>query len=149
VLPDIPTLSEFVRGYDATTWWGIAAPKNTPTEILQKLNTEINASLASPALKARIAELGDIAFASSREQFARVVVEDTEKWAKVIREAGIKAESTEPHISRDRRGLAGAPWGPPCGSPIARVQLPILSCDVLPAREGIGCISVSGNGARS
>jgi tripartite-type tricarboxylate transporter receptor subunit TctC len=92
VLPDIPTLREFVPGYDATIWWGIAAPKNTPTEILQKLNTEINASLASPALKARITELGDIAFASSREEFARVVAEDTHKWANVIRAAGIKAE---------------------------------------------------------
>jgi tripartite-type tricarboxylate transporter receptor subunit TctC len=92
VLPDIPTLGEFVPGYDATTWWGIVAPKNTPAEILRKLNTEINASLASSALKARITDLGDIAFASSSEQFARVIVEDTEKWGKVIREAGIKAE---------------------------------------------------------
>jgi tripartite-type tricarboxylate transporter receptor subunit TctC len=92
VLPDIPTLSEFVPGYDATIWWGIAAPKNTPTDIVQKLNTEINAGLTSPALKARIAELGDSAFASSREEFARLIAEDTNKWAKLIREANIKAE---------------------------------------------------------
>ena len=92
VLPDIPTLSEFVPGYDATIWWGIAAPKNTPTDIVQKLNTEINAGLTSPALKARIAELGDSAFASSREDFARLIAEDTNKWAKLIREANIKAE---------------------------------------------------------
>jgi tripartite-type tricarboxylate transporter receptor subunit TctC len=92
VLPDIPTLSEFIPGYDATIWWGIAAPKNTPADILQKLNTEINMGLANPALKARIAELGDSAFASSREELARLIAEDTTKWANVIRTAGLKAE---------------------------------------------------------
>jgi tripartite-type tricarboxylate transporter receptor subunit TctC len=81
-----------VPGYDATIWWGIAAPKNTPADILQKLNTEINLGLANPALKSRIAELGDSVFASSREEFARVIAEDTTKWANVIRAAGLKAE---------------------------------------------------------
>jgi tripartite-type tricarboxylate transporter receptor subunit TctC len=91
VLPDIPTLNEFVPGYEATIWWGIATPKNTPADIVQKLNTEINAGLTNPALKARIAELGDSAFASSREDFARLLAEDTGKWANVIRAANIKA----------------------------------------------------------
>jgi tripartite-type tricarboxylate transporter receptor subunit TctC len=92
VLPDIPALSEFVPGYDATLWWGIAARKGTPADILQKLNTEINAGLANPALSGRIAELGDAAFASSREDFARVIADDTTKWGNVIRTAGIRAE---------------------------------------------------------
>ena len=92
VLPDIPALGEFVPGYDATLWWGIAAPKGTPLDIIQKLHTEINAGLANPALSGRIAELGDAAFASSREDFARVIADDTTKWANVIRTAGIRAE---------------------------------------------------------
>jgi tripartite-type tricarboxylate transporter receptor subunit TctC len=92
VLPDIPALGEFVPGYDATLWWGIAARKGTPADILQKLNTEINAGLANPALSGRIAELGDAAFASSREDFARVIADDTTKWGNVIRTAGIRAE---------------------------------------------------------
>jgi len=92
VLPDIPALSEFVPGYDATLWWGIAARKGTLADILQKLNTEINAGLANPALSGRIAELGDAAFASSREDFARVIADDTTKWGNVIRTAGIRAE---------------------------------------------------------
>jgi len=92
VLPDIPALGEFVPGYDATLWWGIAARKGTPADILQKLNTEINAGLANPALSGRIAELGDAAFASSREDFARVIADDTTKWGNVIRAAGIRAE---------------------------------------------------------
>jgi len=92
VLPDIPALGEFVPGYDATLWWGIAAPKGTPADILQKLNTEINAGLANPALSGRIAELGDAAFASSREDFAHVIADDTTKWGNVIRTAGIRAE---------------------------------------------------------
>jgi tripartite-type tricarboxylate transporter receptor subunit TctC len=92
VLPDIPALGEFVPGYDATLWWGIAARKGTPADILQKLNTEINAGLANPALSGRIAELGDAAFASSREDFAHVIADDTTKWGNVIRTAGIRAE---------------------------------------------------------
>ena len=92
VLPDIPALGEFVPGYDATLWWGIAAPKGTPLDIIQKLHTEINAGLAQPAVGGRIAELGDAAFASSREDFARVIADDTTKWGNVIRTAGIRAE---------------------------------------------------------
>ncbi len=92
VLPEIATLSEFVPGYDATIWWGIAAPKNTPVDIVEKLHTEMNAGLADPGLRGRIAELGDAAFASSREDFARVIADDTTKWGNVIRTAGIRAE---------------------------------------------------------
>jgi tripartite-type tricarboxylate transporter receptor subunit TctC len=92
VLPDIPALGEFVLGYDATLWWGIAARKGTPADILQKLNTEINAGLANPALSGRIADLGDAAFASSRQDFASVIADDTTKWGNVIRTAGIRAE---------------------------------------------------------
>jgi tripartite-type tricarboxylate transporter receptor subunit TctC len=92
VLPEIPTLSEFVPGYDATIWWGIAAPKSTPVDIVEKLHAEMNAGLADPALRGRIAELGDAAFASSREDFAKVIADDTTKWGNVIRAAGIRAE---------------------------------------------------------
>jgi tripartite-type tricarboxylate transporter receptor subunit TctC len=92
VLPDIPTLSEFVPGYNATIWWGIAAPKRTPVDIIQKLHTEINAGLANPALRGRIAELGDAVFVSSREDFARVIADDATKWGNVIRTAGLRAE---------------------------------------------------------
>src|SRR5262245_43146576 len=92
VLPDIPTLAEFIPGYAASSWWGIGAPANTPAEILGKLNKEINAGLTDPKLKARIAELGDTAFASSTSDFVKLITEDTEKWGKVIRFTGIKPE---------------------------------------------------------
>ncbi|TMJ55300.1 MAG: tripartite tricarboxylate transporter substrate binding protein, partial [Alphaproteobacteria bacterium] len=92
VLPDIPTIGESVPGYESTVWWAIGAPKNTPAEIINKLNREINRGLADPGMKARIAELGDTAFASSPADFAKLIAEDTGKWAKVIRTTGIKAE---------------------------------------------------------
>jgi tripartite-type tricarboxylate transporter receptor subunit TctC len=92
VLPAIPTVGEFVPGYEASTWWGIAAPKNTPADIIGKLSGEINAALADAGMKARIAELGDAAFANSPADFAKLIAEDTEKWGKVIRTANIKAD---------------------------------------------------------
>jgi tripartite-type tricarboxylate transporter receptor subunit TctC len=92
VLPAIPTVGEFVPGYEGSTWWGIGAPKNTPVEIVEKLNREINAGLADPAMKGRIAELGDAPLASTRAEFARLIAEDTEKWGTVIRAANIRAE---------------------------------------------------------
>ena len=92
VLPDIPTVGEFVPGYEATSWWGIGAPKHTPAEIIDKLNKEINAGLSDPGMKGRIAELGDTAFTTSPAELAKLIAEDTEKWGKVIRTAGIKAE---------------------------------------------------------
>jgi tripartite-type tricarboxylate transporter receptor subunit TctC len=91
-LPDIPTLGDFLPGYEASTWYGVGAPKNTPTEIIDKLNNEINAALADPAFNARLIDLGAEAFASSPAEFGKFIVEETEKWAKVVKFAGIKAE---------------------------------------------------------
>jgi tripartite-type tricarboxylate transporter receptor subunit TctC len=90
VLPDIPAVGEFVTGYEATGWAGIGAPRNTPTEIIEKLNKEINAGLADSTIKLRIAEFGDTTFASSRSELAKFVVEFTAKWGQVIRAANIK-----------------------------------------------------------
>ncbi len=92
LLPDIPTIGEFVPGYEATAWQGVGAPKNTPTEIVDRLNKEINAGLADPKLEARIADLGYSVFASSSADFGKFISADTEKWAKVIRTANIKPE---------------------------------------------------------
>jgi tripartite-type tricarboxylate transporter receptor subunit TctC len=91
-LPDIPTVAEFVPGYEATSWAGIGAPKNTPVEIIDKLNREINAALADPPFAARLADLGAEAFASSPASFGEFIVEFTNRWGKVIRVANIKAE---------------------------------------------------------
>ena len=93
VLPEIPTVSEFVPGYEASTWWGIGAPKNTTVEIINKLNHEINTGLADPKVEARIAEFGDAVFASSLDDTLKLIAEDTEKWGKVIRAASIKRRS--------------------------------------------------------
>jgi tripartite-type tricarboxylate transporter receptor subunit TctC len=92
VLPDIPIVGEFVPGYEATGWLGVGAPKNTPAEIVDKLHNEINGGLADGGLKMRFAELGDAVFASSRADVPKLIAEDTEKWAKVIKFAGIKAD---------------------------------------------------------
>jgi tripartite-type tricarboxylate transporter receptor subunit TctC len=91
-LPDIPTVSEFVPGYDATGWMGIGAPKNTPAEIVDKLNREINASLTDPKMKARLAGLGATALTGSPANFGKVIADDTERWGKVVRLANIKAD---------------------------------------------------------
>jgi tripartite-type tricarboxylate transporter receptor subunit TctC len=91
-LPDIPTVGEFVPGYEASYWAGIGAPKPTPAEIVEKLNKEINAGLAEPKIKARLAELGSTALAGSPADFSKLIAEETEKWAKVIRAANIKPE---------------------------------------------------------
>jgi tripartite-type tricarboxylate transporter receptor subunit TctC len=91
ILPETPSLAEFVPGYDATYFIGIGAPKNTPVGIVDRLNQDINASVADPRLNRRIAELGDAAFVSSPAEFGKFVTEFTDKWAKVIRAAGIKA----------------------------------------------------------
>lgn len=92
VLPDVPAIGEVVPGYEATGWLGIGAPKNTPAAITDKINKEINLALADPAFTARLVELGGVPFASSPTEFGKFIVEFTDKWGKVIREAGIKAE---------------------------------------------------------
>jgi tripartite-type tricarboxylate transporter receptor subunit TctC len=91
-LPQIPSLGEFLPGYEASAFIGLAAPKGTPAEIVVKLNTEINAGLADPKITARLAELGSAPFVVSPAEFSNFVVSESEKWAKVIREAKIKAE---------------------------------------------------------
>jgi tripartite-type tricarboxylate transporter receptor subunit TctC len=91
-LPDVPTVGEFVPGYEASLWQGIGAPKSTPPEIIDRLNKEINAALADPRIKGRLADLGSTPFAQSPGDFAKLIASDTEKWGKVIRAANIKAE---------------------------------------------------------
>jgi tripartite-type tricarboxylate transporter receptor subunit TctC len=91
-LPDIPTVGEFVPGYEASSVYGLGAPKNTPTEIVDKLNREINAALADPKMKARLADVGGDVLALSPADFGKLIAEETEKWSKVIRAANIKPE---------------------------------------------------------
>src|SRR5215510_11485592 len=91
-LPEVPTVAEFVPGYEASNWWGIGAPKNTPAVIVDRLNQEINAGLADARIKARLAELGGTALPGPPADFTALIAAETEKWAKVIRFAGIKAE---------------------------------------------------------
>jgi tripartite-type tricarboxylate transporter receptor subunit TctC len=81
-----------VPGYESSALYGIAAPRNTPTEIVDKLNREINAALADPTMKARLADLGGSVLAGSAADFGKLITEETDKWAKVIRAANIKAE---------------------------------------------------------
>jgi len=92
VLPDVPTVGEFVPGYEASTWFGVGAPKNTPSQIIDKLNKEINAGHADPKLKAQLASLGGTVLPGSPADFAKLIADDTEKWARVIRAANIKAD---------------------------------------------------------
>jgi tripartite-type tricarboxylate transporter receptor subunit TctC len=92
VLPDIPTVGEFVPSYEASTWYGVGAPKATPAEIVEKLNKEINTSLADPKLQARLADLGGTLMVGSAADFGKLIADETEKWAKVVKFAGIKAD---------------------------------------------------------
>ena len=92
VLPDLPTVGEFVPGYEASTWLGIGAPKATPAEIVDKLNREINAGLADPKIKARLTDLGSTPLVGSPADFAKLIADETEKWGKVIRGANIKVD---------------------------------------------------------
>jgi tripartite-type tricarboxylate transporter receptor subunit TctC len=91
-LPAVPTVSEFVPGYEASNWWGIAAPKGTPKEIVAKLNSELNAAVAAPKIKTRFADLGGTSLAGSQADFAKLIADETDKWGKVIRAAKIKPE---------------------------------------------------------
>lgn len=90
-LPDVPTVAEFVPGYEASNWWGIGAPKSTPAAIVDKLNREINAAFADPKMKARLLELGGPGLAGSPADFEKLIADETEKWGRVIRTANIKA----------------------------------------------------------
>ena len=92
VLPDVPTVGEFVPGYEGTAWFGIGAPKNTPKEIVDKLNREINAGLADPKLKARLIDLGGVPMSVTPTGFGKFIAEETEKWGKVVKFAGLKVE---------------------------------------------------------
>jgi tripartite-type tricarboxylate transporter receptor subunit TctC len=91
-LPDLPTVSEFVPGYEVSSWFGIGAPRNTSKEIIDKLNTEINVGLADPTLKVQLMDLGSTPLAGSPIDFGKLIVEETDKWGKVIRAANIKPE---------------------------------------------------------
>ena len=92
VLPDIPVVGEFVPGYETSVWFGIGAPRNTPAEIIDKLNKEINAGLADPKVKARFADLGNTVLPGSAADFGKFIADETEKWGKVIRAANIKPQ---------------------------------------------------------
>ena len=91
-LPDVPTVGEFVPGYEATAWFGLGAPKGTPGEIVDKLNAEVNAGLVDAKIKERLADLGGEPMPMSPAEFAKFIADETEKWGKVVRAAGIKAE---------------------------------------------------------
>jgi tripartite-type tricarboxylate transporter receptor subunit TctC len=91
-LPDIPTVGEFVPGYEASTWYGLGAPRNTPAETIEKLNKEINAAFSDPRMNARLADLGGMPLPGSPADFGRLIAEETEKWAKVVRFSGAKPD---------------------------------------------------------
>jgi len=92
VLPDIPTVGEFVPGYEASAWNGIGAPRNTPAEVIDRLNKEINAALADPKMKARLADLGALPMPMTPADFTKLISEETEKWGKVVQAANLKPD---------------------------------------------------------
>jgi tripartite-type tricarboxylate transporter receptor subunit TctC len=92
LLPEVPPLADFVPGYDASAWYGVGAPRNTPAEIIDKLNQAINAALADPALKARLIDLGGTMLPGTPADLGKFIAEETEKWGKVVKFAGIKPE---------------------------------------------------------
>jgi tripartite-type tricarboxylate transporter receptor subunit TctC len=92
MVADIPALSETLPGYEASTWFGVGAPRNTPIEVIDKLNKEINAGLTDPKMKSRLADLGGTVLAGSSADFGKLIADETEKWGKVIRAANIKPE---------------------------------------------------------
>jgi tripartite-type tricarboxylate transporter receptor subunit TctC len=92
VLPDIPTVREYVPSYEAISFTGVGGPSNTPAEIVDKLNREINAALTDPTIKGRLADLGSTPFANSPAEFGTFLANETEKWGQVIRAANIKPE---------------------------------------------------------
>jgi tripartite-type tricarboxylate transporter receptor subunit TctC len=92
VLPDIPTVGDFVPGYEASPWEGLGAPKNTPAEVIDRLNKEVNAALADPKVRARLAEFSAVPIPMTPAQFGKLIADETEKWAKVVKFTGAKAE---------------------------------------------------------
>jgi tripartite-type tricarboxylate transporter receptor subunit TctC len=91
-LPGIPTLAEFIPGYEASAWYGVSAPRNTPKAVIGKLNKEINVGLADRTLQTRLVDLGGMIVPGSPDDFGKLVSDETEKWARVIKFAGIKPE---------------------------------------------------------
>jgi tripartite-type tricarboxylate transporter receptor subunit TctC len=91
-LPDIPTVGDFVPGYEANNWYGIGAPRNTPVGVIEKLNKETNAGLADPKLKAQVADLGGTVLSGTPADFGKLIADETEKWGKVVKFVGIKAD---------------------------------------------------------
>ena len=91
-MPEVPTIGETISGFEASTWQGIGAPNGTPEEIVVTLNKEINAALADEKIKARLAELGSVPMPMSPADFAKLIAEETDKWAKVVKFSGAKAE---------------------------------------------------------
>jgi tripartite-type tricarboxylate transporter receptor subunit TctC len=91
-LPDLPTVGDFVPGFEASAFYGVGAPKNTPAVVVEKLNAETNAALADPKMKARFADLGGTVLPGSPAEFGKLVAAETEKWTKVVKFAGIKAD---------------------------------------------------------
>jgi tripartite-type tricarboxylate transporter receptor subunit TctC len=91
-LPDVPTVGDVVTGFEASAWYGVAAPRDTPAEIVDKLNTEINAAFADPTIKTRLADLGGMVLAGSAADFGKLIAQETEKWAKVVAFSGAKPD---------------------------------------------------------
>jgi tripartite-type tricarboxylate transporter receptor subunit TctC len=91
-LPDVPSVSEFIPGYEASSWFGIAAPRQTPDVIVEALNQAANAGLADATITSRLADMGGMVLTGSPADFGKLIVDETTKWGKVIRDAGIKAE---------------------------------------------------------
>jgi len=92
VLPDLPSVADFVPGYESSTWFGIGAPRSVPAEVIGKLNSEINNALADPKIKARLADLGTTLLGGSPDEFGKLIADETEKWGKIIRAAGIRPD---------------------------------------------------------
>jgi tripartite-type tricarboxylate transporter receptor subunit TctC len=92
MLPELPIVADFVPGYEASQWYGVGAPRSTPAAIIDKLNTEINAALADAKMKARLADIGGEVLPGSAAEFGKLIADETEKWAKVVKFAGLKAE---------------------------------------------------------
>jgi tripartite-type tricarboxylate transporter receptor subunit TctC len=91
-LPEVPPLADFVPGYEASQWYGIGAPKSTPAEIVERLNQEVNAALVDAKMKARLADLGGTVLPGTPADFGKLIAEEVEKWGKVVKFSGLKAE---------------------------------------------------------